>query len=272
MGIKLSLLAGSVLAVAVGCHSETTQQQTAVDTSSVAPANLLQGVWQLDYYPDSLLLNKDIYAYSNWTTPYAANLRFAGDSCEFIGWHESIWQKIRSVEPGLYSAGDADQGYEIKFLSPSVLWFREYSLDKPAPGDSTEQWYPYHRVATVLTQAALKKRVAQELFAGRYHVLQTDRRADSVVVLGTDFSVAGLRGVARYNVVTDMDWDFLLPNAFSWQDRKGEAVAQYSFGFAGDTLVLNNFEQRPEDDSVPSGILVTTPAVKLLKASAGKKR
>lgn len=250
--ILLLILGGALL---TSCHAEP--PPTAAPPLAARP---LQGIWQLDYYPDSLLLKKNIYAYSNWTAPYAATLRFAGDSCEFIGWHESGWEKLQPIGQGVYSTLDPDQGWEVKRMGTDALWFREYK-----PDDSTELWYPYHRVATVLTQAALQKRLAREVFAGKYRVLQCDRPADSVVSLGSDFSVRGLPGVTRYDVVTAMDWDFLLPNAFRWQDAAGAPVAQYSFEFAGDTLLLHDFEERPEDEQVPSGILVTAPTLKLLK-------
>ena len=123
-------------------------------------------------------------------------------------------------------------------------------------------------MAQALTPAGLNARVVKQLFAGRYRVLQSSRPTDSVLVLGADSRVRGLPGVARYRILTEMDWDFILPNGFSWETAKNKEVAQYSFRFAGDTLVLHNYEIHPEEEAVPTGILVTKPAMKLLKISA----
>ena len=252
-------LAGALL---VACHAESATEHTAPGAALAAATSApLQGTWQLDYYPDSLLANRDIYDNSNWSAPYAANLRFVGDSCEFRGWHESWWVRPRWVSPNLYAAGDSLQRWEFKLIDANNLWFREAD----ARADSVEMWYPYHRVASVLTPQKLTQKVVERLFAGRYRVLQSSRPADSSIVLGADQRVRGLPGVARYHVVTAMDWDFLLPNGFSWLSASGKEVAQYSFRFAGDTLVLHNYEVHPEDDNVPTGILVTAPAMKLLK-------
>ena len=261
----LTALVGGALAVA-GCHAEA-PRQAAAPPAQVPPPNPLRGIWQLNYYPDSLLLKKDIYQYSNWTTPYAATLRFVADSCELIGWHESGWEKVTHVAEGLYWVGSGDRYQEIQ-LEPDRLLFREVSVNDSGATTASE-WYPYHRVPAVLTQATLAQRLAREVFAGRYRALASDVPADSVVTLGPGFGVRGLRGVARYGVVTDMDWDFLLPNSFSWYGRRGKEVGHYSFEFAGDTLLLNSFEMRPDDDSVPSGIVVTEPVARFLKLPGG---
>lgn len=256
---------GALLAAAAGCHADP--PPAAAPPAQPRVANPLRGVWQLDYYPDSLLLKRDIYQYSDWTTPYAATLRFVADSCELIGWHEAGWEKVTRVTEGLYWVGSGDRYQEIQ-LEPDRLLFREVSVSDSG-ATTTSEWYPYHRVPAVLTQPALAERVAREVFAGRYRVLASDVPADSVLTLGPAFEVRGLRGVARYRVVTDMDWDFLLPNSFSWYDRRGKEVGHYSFEFAGDTLLLHSFEIRSEDDSVPSGIEVTAPIARFLKLSAG---
>jgi hypothetical protein len=246
------------------CHADPAATQRATPRVAPSATSALQGTWQLDYYPDSLLANRDIYDNSDWSAPYAANLRFAGDSCEFIGWHERWTVKTRQTSPQHYAAGDSLQSWEIHYLGPNKVLFREV---RPEAG-GTSPWYPYHRVAQALGPAQLNAQVMKELFAGRYRVLQSNRPADSVLVLGADSRVRGLPGVARYRILTEMDWDFLLPNGFCWETAKNKEVAQYSFRFAGDTLVLRNYEVHPEEEAVPTGILVTKPAMKLLKISA----
>jgi hypothetical protein len=253
-------LASALLAA---CHADPTSTQQTMPTVAPPAAAVLQGTWQLDYYPDSLLANRDIYNNSNWSAPYAANLRFAGDSCEFSGWHERWTVKMRQISPQRYTAGDSLQSWEFKSIGPNKVVFREVRLE----AGGTSPWYPYHRVARVLTPASLNAQVVKRLFAGRYRVLQSSRPADSILVLGADSRVRGLPGVARYRVITEMDWDFALPNGFSWETIKNKEVAQYSFRFSGDTLVLHHYEVHPEEEAVPTGILVTKPAMKLLKIS-----
>ena len=266
--MRFSLLCAAAGLLLAACHADppaTTTPAPAAAPTPVPDAALalapLRGSWQLDYYPDSLLLRRDIYDNSNWSAPWAANLRVRGDSCEFLGWHENYTVRPWLSGPGRYRAGDSLQGYELWHVAADKLLLRETG----PRADSVPTWYPYHRVAQVLTQPALKRRLARQVFAGRYRVLQRDRPADSLITLGADLRVRGLPGVARYDVVTAMDWNFLLPNGFSWQSAPGQNLKQYSFQFVGDTLVLRNFEAHPEDEDVPSGILVTEPAFRLLR-------
>jgi hypothetical protein len=268
----ISLLAGILLA---GCRADppaitapavpTDAVSPSPATRAVVPNTPLLGWWQLDYYPDSLLLNRDVYDNSGWSSAAAANLHFVADSGLQTGWHEQWWSKVRPKGPKLYASGDASQGFLYKLVDSNKLLFRETGLH----ADSFPTWYPYHRVAAETTPLKVEKQLVSRAFAGRYRVLQSRRPADSVVTLGADQRVRGIPGVARYHVIIDMDWDSLLPNGFVWQTSKGKEVAQYSFRFSGDTLVLRNFEIHPEEESVPTGILLTTPTMKLLRLRRG---
>jgi|GEM_PF-5392978 len=260
----------SAVLLTAGCHSEPEAARAPVTTPAPAataadPFGPVQGIWQLDYYPDSLLLKRDVYAGSRWNSAYAATLRFIGDSCAMIGWHEEFGYRARPVAAGEYRMGGDGQFWDLKLQSDRLL-LRETLTS----GNETtiSAWYPYHRVKTVLTPEAVGKQLARQVFAGRYRRLHSDRAADSIVTLGPDFRVRGLPGVSTYHVVAAMDWDFLLPNSFSWRDAHGKEVSEYSFAFSGDTLRLHGFESHPEDDRFPTGVEITAPKAVFLKLSA----
>jgi hypothetical protein len=254
--------------LAAGCHAEPEAARAPAATPpppAADPFGPVQGIWQLDYYPDSLLLEKDVYAYSSWNSAYAATLRFIGDSCALSGWHEEFGYRARPGAAGEYRLGGEGQVWDLK-LQNNRLLLRETLTS----GNETtvSEWYPYHRVKTVLTPEAVEKQLAQQVFAGRYRRLQSERPADSIITLGPDFRVRGLPGVSRYHVVVAMDWDFLVPNGFRWRNAQGKDVSAYSFAFSGDTLRLHGYESRPEDDRFPSGVEVTAPKATFLKLPA----
>lgn len=204
--------------------------------------------WQLDYYPDSMLINKSINDNSKWESHYAYNIQWSNtnDSCQFIGWHESWWNKIIKIDSRNYKIQDMDYQYwEVKFNSDDKLLMRHiYCKYGARQKEDTSVFIPYHRVNKILTLESIDNLVAQKIFEGTYQVIFNDTLdCDKFVTLDKFFGVKGIKGITSYSFETAIDCDFAVFNAFGF-NRKGESNSNgLSFKFSKDTLLIKDYKE-----------------------------
>jgi|GEM_PF-3808919 len=206
----------------------------------------VQGIWQLDYYPDSIFIKRSIFDCSNWNSGYAYNIEIKGDSCQFIGWHESWWNKLYKLKENTYTTAqtEGEQYWEIDVKPNNKVALRE--IQRNHAKMDTGVWYPYHKVDRILSQKELKKRIAKQIFAGKYKLVFNDTlNCGKTVILDENFGVNGIRGVNKYNFETEIDIDFPLDNAFGLYNKSQENNSSdynisnnFSFEYKGDTLEL----------------------------------
>jgi len=232
----------------------------------------ITGIWQLDYYPDSIFIHRSINDCSEWTSDYAYNIQFEGDSCHFYGWNENGSEPVLKVNSFLYRTKSKDPYWEFKLETKEKLLIRE--IDEMYHHDSIiRPYFPYHRVNKVLTMDALKKRIAKEMFAGKYKVVYNDTLAtDKIVELDDNLGVKGVKVFTKYEIKPDIDIEFSLPNYFSFfnPEERLKAKSKYdylskalSFQFSEDTLILKDYEVLTDDGE--DDIKLTRPRMKLLR-------
>lgn len=199
-------------------------------------------IWQLDYYPDSILINRSINDNSGWESAYAYNIQFSEDSCQFIGWHESWWNRLKKTKDKEFKTiGDETQYWELKFVSNEKLLMRQIFI-RDGKAD-IGQFVPYHKVDKLLTIDYLDHKIAKEIFAGTYSVLFNDTfDCEKTVVLDGNFGVKGIKGIANYNFETAIDWDFPVFNAFGFTKKGDQVNKGLSFKFSGDTLLIKDYK------------------------------
>jgi hypothetical protein len=199
-------------------------------------------IWQLDYYPDSIFINRSINDNSEWESSYAYNIQFSEDSCQFIGWHESWWNHlIKTKDNEFKTKDDETQYWELKFVSSEKLLMRQISFRKGKALIGT--FAPYHKVDQELTLEYLDHKIAKDIFAGRYKVIFNDTLdCEKSITFNSDFGVKGIKGITSYCFETSIDCDFPVFNAFGL-NRKGESNNKgFSFKFSGDTLLINDYK------------------------------
>ena len=133
--------------------------------------------------------------------------------------------------------------------------------------DSIErsEYYLFHRVNKVLTQEELDDRIVKEVFEGKYRVLFNDTlECDSIIYLGKNYNVKGVKGRSKYYFETEIDIDYPVPNYFAFRDT-GNNGTELSFSFSGDTLLLKKFDILNDEEGDFSGFKVADTKVKLLK-------
>ena len=242
---------------------KTHKEESSVAQDTTTQEVNLTGIYQLDYYPDSILYYRDIDKYSNGCTSYAYDVEFTKDSCQFTGWNESFGVKVTSLGGNEFRAGDTLQYWEFIFLPDQKLKMRENYKRK----DSIErsEYYLFHRVNKVLTQEELEDRMAKEVFEGKYRVLFNDTlECDSIIYLGKNYNVKGVKGRSKYYFETEIDIDYPVPNYFAFRDT-GNNGTELSFSFSGDTLLLKKFDILNDEEGDFSGFKVADTKVKLLK-------
>jgi hypothetical protein len=221
-------------------------------------------IWQLDYYPDSLLINRSINDNSGWESAYAYNIQFSEDSCQFIGWHESWWNRLKKTKDKEFKTiGDETQYWELKFVSNEKLLMRQIYI-REGKAD-IGKFAPYHKVDKLLTLDYLDRKIAKEMFAGTYHVITYDTLdCDKSVTLDSDFGVKGITGITSYSFETAIDWDFPVFNAFGF-NKKGESNNKgLSFRFSGDTLLIKDYKVIQKDDDFDH-IEIAKTRIKMIK-------
>ncbi|MFN5169266.1 MAG: hypothetical protein ACK5DD_06550 [Cyclobacteriaceae bacterium] len=238
--------------------------------SSITDANYekqgLISIYQHDYYPDSILLTQSI----KWDIVNESadrySLRFSKDSCEFIGYHESWWLKIQRTGLNRFITRSSmpDDYFEIEFTSSHQLRVRNVLIKQK---DTVKGAYKtYHKVNKVLTQTDLQKRLAKDLFAGKYRVLYKDTVAcDTMVTLDSDFNLVGVDHFKGYGIETEIDWDFGLENACWLTQKVNSKRVYFSFKFSGDSLTFYNYAiVDTPDGSVPE---ITSPFLVLRRSN-----
>lgn len=207
--------------------------------------------FQHDYYPDSIFLTRSITWDIVHESAYSYCLEFAGDSCQFIGYHESWWKKIKKIKENTFvTAGlSTDDYFEFEFLSRERIRMRNIRVKGI---DSVKYAFKYyHIVPGVLTQLDLQKRMAKELFAGTYQVIYKDSlQCDSVIIIDENFKITGIKHFSTYGIETEIDWDFGLENACWLAARTGGDRKYFSFKFSGDSLTFFNYEMRETEDGM----------------------
>lgn len=204
-------------------------------------------IWQIDYYPDSLLINKSINDNSGWGSDYAYNIQFSKnrDSCQFIGWHESWENKVIKIDDKNFKIKDSDYQYwEIKLVTENKILMRNiYNKSSYRSKEDTGAFIPYHKVKNILTLDSLNKLVSAKVFAGAYQVLFNDTlTCNNIVEFDKNFGVKGIKGISSYSFETAIDWDFPVFNAFGF-NKKGETGNNgLSFKFSGDTLLIKDYK------------------------------
>jgi hypothetical protein len=237
--------------------------QTVIQDSEMNEVNLA-GIWQLDYYPDSIFVYRNINKYSGWSSSYAYNLEFQKDSCRFIGWNESAWIKLKYVGKKVYKAGNESISLEITFISEQKLEL--CNIHKRKDKTETKECYPYHKVNNVLTQKELDDRIANQIFAGCYKVLFNDTlECDSIICLDKEYKVTGIKDISHYYFETAIDIDFPVPNLFVLRSENKEHNKEFSFTFSGDTLFLKKFKILHDNYGDFSGFDLVKTKIKLLK-------
>ena len=193
-------------------------------------------------------------------TPIMFNLK------EIEEWSDSIIK----INDNLYRTKGKDQYWEFKLVGNEKLLMNE--IGSKYSDRRSGNYYPFHKVDSLLTMDFLKKRLAKEMFAGNYKVMYHDTlTTDSIIILDEDFGVKGITGISRYAVRPDIDIDGSVPNSFSFFDPVEKAKSRYdnlseafSFSFNKDTLMLNGFDILRKDGDF-DGYKITKPRVKLLK-------
>jgi hypothetical protein len=265
-----SLLVGGLIVSCVAAFNRNKTDKI-IASASISDQNTMKGIWQLDYYPDSIFIKRNIYGCSKWKSSFAYNVKIENDSCYFTGWHEGWANKIdqnngRSIKtlPG------SGQYFEIHSLSANKMEMREMN-DRRSHTDSSI-FYPYHRVDKVLTQEALQKRLAKEIFAGRYKLLFADTLVcEKYITFDSDFGVKGINGISNYKIETEIDFDYPIPNCFilynpetQMKDYNNIGTGAFSFSFSRDTLFLNG-NKAVQIDGDFDHVAITKPRIKLLK-------
>ena len=198
-------------------------------------------IWQLDYYPDSIFINRSIFDNSEWSSGYAYCIQFMKDSCQFIGWHESAWVKLIKMNDKEYRTLDPQYYWELKFISADSMLMRQIVVGKQKT--DIREFYPYHKVDKILTMDSIDRKIAKEIFSGTYNVLYHDTLdCKNTIVLDHEFGVKGISDIESYYFETDIDCDFPIFNVFGF-NRKGEhGNTGFSFQFSGDTLFIKDYE------------------------------
>ena len=202
-------------------------------------------IWQLDYYPDSILINRSINDNSGWKSSYAYNIQFSGDSCRFVGWHESWWNKLIKIDDKNYKINDIGYQYwELKFDSNNKLFMRHiYNKNHSHSQEDTGIFIPYHKVERLLTLDSLKHVIAKKMFAGTYNVVFHDTlNCERTITLDSNFGVKGIKDIVSYYIEPDIDWDFPVFNAFGFNKKWKMNNNGLSFKFSGDTLLIKDYK------------------------------
>ncbi len=248
------------------------------NTCTLPPKNKdIHGIWQLNYYPDSILIKKSINNCSKWSSDYAINIWIRGDSCGFFGWNDrDWWLKMTKINNHEYVIGDStsQQYFEFLVAKNKILEMRQISNRKKAHKIQFGSYYPYHRVKALLSENELKKKITREWFAGKYKLIYNDTfTCDRNIVLDTEYAISGIHGISSYNFESIIDIDFPLDNIFELNTIKDpkDSVKYWnkplSFQFKGDTLILNNYKVQYRDGGDVGGYLVTRPRIKMVKIS-----
>jgi len=124
----------------------------------------------------------------------------------------------------------------------------------------------------ILTQDALKKKIAKEIFAGKYKVLMNDTLSfGKEIIFDSLLNVSGIKNILRYNFENEIDIDFPLDNIFYFIDTADKEPyydyykRPFSFQFKGDTLLLNDYKILRNEGGDVIGFKITNPRIKLLK-------
>jgi hypothetical protein len=222
-------------------------------------------IWQLDYYPDSIFINRTIDFDPIWESNYAYNIQFLNDSCQFIGWHESWWNRLEKVNENEFKTkNDPPYQWELKFVSKDKLLMREmWYGDKET---KISKYYPYHRVNKILTQDLLQRWIAKEIFAGTYKLLFSDTfNCEKTIILDDKFGVKGIKGITNYSIETEIDWDFSVENAFWLINKSNDSKKSFSFKFIGDTLFIKDYEIVSSEKYESDIAEITNTRIKLIK-------
>jgi hypothetical protein len=254
-----------ILLITFGCNNNQTENisnsKDSAEIASKIPVNF--EIWQLDYYPDSIFITHSINFNHIWESNYAYNIQFSEDSCQFIGWHESWWNRLKKVNKNEYrTISDPPYCYELKFNADGKLFMRE--IWEGSDTTKISKYYPYHRVEKILTQDSLQRRIAKEIFAGTYELIYNDTFAcDKKIILDEKFGVKGIKGIVKYGIETEIDWDFSVENAFWLTPKNNKSQDCFSFKFVGDTLFIKDYKtsESPDGDYAE----ITKTRIKMLK-------
>ncbi len=222
-------------------------------------------IWQLDYYPDSVFITRDINFDHIWESSYAYNIQFSKDSCQFIGWHESFWYHLAKFSKNEYlTIGTGPYYWLLEFTSKGKLMMRE--IRNGSDSIEMSRYYPYHCVRKILTQDSLQRKIAKDIFAGTYKLLFNDTfTCEKKIVLDEKFRVKGIEGITNYRVETEVDWDFAVENAFWLTSKSNESNKCFSYKFFGDTLLIRDYKiSESEYGDFPE---ITNTRIKMLKIS-----
>lgn len=202
-------------------------------------------IWQLDFYPDSILKNREIYKNSDWISSYAYNIEFTNDSCQFIGWWESWWNHIERINDNEFRTIDGKgQYWELKFETPEKLIVRQINYRKKTDQLEIGQFYSYHRVDTILTLDSLDHKIAKDIFSGSYHLVYSDTLdCEGTITLNENFSINGIKNLTRYSFETSIDCDYPVPNVFRLYSDDENEIFEFTFKFSADTLFIKEFER-----------------------------
>jgi hypothetical protein len=219
-------------------------------------------IWQLDYYPDSIIYNRSINDNSKWCSSYAYNIKFKEDSCKFYGFHEGWSSRLIKKSENEFWTDTVMQYFELIFKSDKRLLMREIFIRSNRI--DTGEFYPFHKVDQLLTRDSLKKLVVNKLFMGKYQLLYNDTfSCNEMIEFDDEFNVKGIEGITKYNIVTEMICDFPVDNAFGFGDFNYSNMS-FTFNFNGDTLFIKDYTIL-SDGCDFSGIIPNNTRIKLLK-------
>lgn len=249
-----------------GCNRKQSGHSTNIhtDTLNKSLTDLKEfQIWQLDYYPDSILINRSINDNSGWGSAYAYNIIFSEDSCQFIGWHESWRKKMQRINETSYRTSNEVQYWEFKFISVNKMIMREIFVRKTKIDIGA--FYQYHRVSKILTQDSLQNMIAKNMFTGKYKLLFSDiLNFSDTIIFEDNFKVTGIKDVDKYDIETEIDLDFPVKNAFGFRKENEEINRNLSFEFLGDTLFLKDIRIVRNDGDFDH-VAVTDTRVKMIK-------
>ena len=253
-----------IIIISCGQRQSINSVETKDSLSNITNNSEKFQIWQLDYYPDSIFIARSINDKSWNSSAYAYNIQFSKDSCQFIGWHESLWMKLIQVDKYDFKTTYPTQFFELKFKSDNKLLMREIYIREEKT--DTSEYYSYHRTNNILTQDSLKNEIAERIFAGTYKVLFNDTlECEPIVTLDNKFGVKGINGVKAYFIETEIDWDYPVFNAFGFSKSKLDFNKGLSFLFSGDTLIIKDYKEILNENGDFCRTEINRPRLKLLR-------
>lgn len=270
---KMIILICLFLIAVYSCNeNKTANKVTAQNDSIINPTKELKGfqIWQLDYYPDSMIINRSINDNSGWGAVIAYNIKLSNDydSSSFIGWNETWKNKVIKIDDRNFKVKDLDYQYwELKLESDSKLLMRHiYCKYGDRIKEDTGQYYPFHKVKQILTLDSLNRLFAREVLAGTYNLVFNDTfNCSKTIELDKDFKIKGIEGKTKYYIETAIDFDFPVYNSFGLYKEGENPNQKFSFKFINDTLLIKDYKVRHDKDGMFDGIVINKTRIKMIK-------